>query len=33
MQWFRAPPADMSALMQALGFGPTDRPKSLPGEE
>jgi 23S rRNA pseudouridine1911/1915/1917 synthase len=26
MQWFRAPPADMAALMADLGFGPIDRP-------
>jgi len=26
MQWFRAPPPDMADLMQALGFGPIDRP-------
>lgn len=25
-QWFRAPPADMRALMKSLGFGRTDRP-------
>jgi len=29
MQWFRAPPADLSALMLALGFGPADRPTGL----
>ncbi len=26
MQWFRAPPADLSGLMLSLGFGPIDRP-------
>jgi 23S rRNA pseudouridine1911/1915/1917 synthase len=26
MRWFRAPPADMTALMQSLGFGPLDVP-------
>ena len=31
MQWFRAPPADLAELMQSLGFGPTDRPATLPG--
>jgi 23S rRNA pseudouridine1911/1915/1917 synthase len=32
MQWFRAPPADLAELMQSLGFGPTDRPATLPGD-
>jgi 23S rRNA pseudouridine1911/1915/1917 synthase len=30
MEWFRPPPPDMAALMGSLGFGPIDRPASLP---
>jgi 23S rRNA pseudouridine1911/1915/1917 synthase len=29
MQWFRPPPADMRALMKALGMGRTDRPRRV----
>jgi len=32
MSWFRAPPADMTRLMQGLDFGPLDQPSRAFGE-
>lgn len=29
LEWFRAPPADLTELMSELGFGPLDRPVSV----